>query len=248
MISTADFSASHTAGKHWIAIDGSVYDVSSWCQSHPGGRLVLLHSAARDASEAFHAYHPNWVRNRLPAFKIGHLAGAAPLPCRSAATQPMTGISAHTLTANNQVVQHLEGDGKQTQQHMAANGERLKLVRDALEAQGLFNTSLGFYCRLGLCCLACLALAIFCVVHQHITLGALLLGLFWQQVRSTQQRTLLCMLHVLWSFGLFCITSQSAWASRAKQHGVEHHIHCFACYREPVQQHAYCDMVVSIER
>lgn len=213
MISTADFSASHTAGRHWIAIDGSVYDVSSWCDSHPGGRLVLLHSAARDASEAFHAYHPDWVRNRLPAFKIGHLAGAAPLPCRSAATQPITCISARPLTANYQVVQHLEGDGKQTQQQLAASGERLKLVRDALEAQGLFGTSPGFYCKLGLCCLACLALAIICVVHQHITLGALLLGLFWQQVCSTQQRTLLCMLHVLWSLGLFALHPKVPWAS-----------------------------------
>lgn len=227
MISTADFSASYTAGKHWIAIDGNVYDVSSWCDSHPGGRLVLLHSAARDASEAFHAYHPDWVRNRLPAFKIGHLAGAAPFPCRSAATQPVTGISAHTLTANNQAVQHLEGDSERTQQQLAASGERLKLVRDALEAQGLFGTSPGFYCKLALCCLACLALAIFCVVHQHITLGALLLGLFWQQVRSTQQRTCCACCMSCGRLGCSALHPKVP----GLQHGVEHHhVHCSCCY------------------
>lgn len=196
LISAADFSASYTAGKHWIAIDGSVYDVSSWYNAHPGGQLVLLHSAARDASEAFRAYHPDWVRDRLPAFKIGQLERATPSPCKSAARQPIPGISEQPLTANKQVVHRIEDDGESTQQLAAANGERLKQIQYALEAQGLFGTSPGFYCKLGLCCLACLALAIWCVVHQHITLGALLLGLFWQQVCSSKERTILSMLDV----------------------------------------------------
>ena len=208
-ISAADFSASYKAGKHWIAIDGNVYDVSSWCNSHPGGQLVLLHSAARDASEAFHAYHPDWVSNRLPAFKIGQLEGATPPPCKPAAAQPVPDISKLVPTANSNVVHHIEDDGKGTQQLTAANGERLKQVQYALEAQGLFGTSQGFYCKLGLCCLACLALAIWCVVHQHITLGALLLGLFWQQVCSTVGRMFLSMLDVLYSGFAACPSSSA---------------------------------------
>ena len=184
LISAADFSASLQSGQHWIAIDGSVYDVSSWCNAHPGGQLVLLHSAARDVSEAFHAYHPDWVSNRLPAFKIGRLQVTVPPPCKSAAGPPAPGICEDLLTSNNQMVHDCEVENESTQQFTAANGVRLKQVQHALEAQGLFGTSLVFYCKLGLCCLACLALSVWCVVHQHIALGALLLGLFWQQVGS----------------------------------------------------------------
>ena len=197
LISAADFSASWRAGKHWIAINGSVYDVSSWCSAHPGGQLMLLHSAARDVSEAFHAYHPDWVTNHLPAFKVGQLEGTTPPLCKSAAGQPMLGISEHPLTANNQVVCHTEGNDEGTQQITAASGTRLKQVQHALEAEGLFCTSRAFYCKLGLCCLACLALGMWCIVHQHIALGALLLGLFWQQVCSTKETTIFSMLDVL---------------------------------------------------
>ena len=182
IISAAQFSASSNAGKHWIAIDGSVYDVSSWCHSHPGGRLVLLHSAARDVSEAFQAYHPDWVRNRLPALKIGQLAAPSAPPCTSTASQATACLSKGALTPNSQAVHHPQDHGKSTQQLTASNGARLKQVQHALEAQGLFGTSLGFYSKLGLCCSGCLALAVWCVVHQYITPGALLLGLFWQQV------------------------------------------------------------------
>ena len=216
LISAADFSASDKAGKYWIAIDGSVYDVSSWCNSHPGGQLVLLHSAARDASEAFQAYHPDWVRNRLPPFCVGQLEGANPPPYTPAAAQPLPGISKHVLTANSIVVHHGEG----TQQLTAANSDRLKQVQYALEAQGLFGTSLGFYCKLGLCCLACLALAIWCVVHQHITLGALLLGLFWQQVCLTEERKLLSILDVLQS--CFCMPVIKSLSSHPEERGFAH--------------------------
>ncbi|KAL3135041.1 hypothetical protein ABBQ32_007988 [Trebouxia sp. C0010 RCD-2024] len=182
MISAAQFNASSSAGKHWVAIDGSVYDVSSWCHAHPGGQLVLLHSTARDASEAFHAYHPAWVRHRLPAFKIGQLATAPPLPGTSATAQPTTHSTKAEPTANKRMVDEVKSDRKGPQQYTGANADRLKQVQRALEAQGLFTTSAGFYSKLALSCLACLALAIWCVVHQYITLGALLLGLFWQQV------------------------------------------------------------------
>lgn len=193
MISAAQFNASSSAGKHWVAIDGSVYDVSSWCHAHPGGQLVLLHSTARDASEAFHAYHPAWVRHRLPAFKIGQLATAPPLPGTSATAQPTTHSTKAEPTANKRMVDEVKSDRKGPQQYTGANADRLKQVQRALEAQGLFTTSAGFYSKLALSCLACLALAIWCVVHQYITLGALLLGLFWQQVCSAMQEMVSCM-------------------------------------------------------
>ncbi len=80
-ISQSQLTDSLTNGRHWIAIEGSIYDVSSWCESHPGGKLVLLHSRGRDVSEAFNAYHPLWVKQRLAAFKVGQLESDQPDSC-----------------------------------------------------------------------------------------------------------------------------------------------------------------------
>ena len=40
-------------GDVWIAINGRAYNVSNWAKSHPGGELVLMHTAGKDATSAF---------------------------------------------------------------------------------------------------------------------------------------------------------------------------------------------------
>ena len=57
----------------WIVIEGKAYDVSEWARHHPGGQLVLMHQAGRDATQAFHASHSAWVRTMLPAFCKGRM-------------------------------------------------------------------------------------------------------------------------------------------------------------------------------
>ncbi|CAD8150575.1 unnamed protein product [Paramecium pentaurelia] len=42
----------------YVAIKGKVYDVTSFLNSHPGGREFLLLNCGRDASLAFQSYHP----------------------------------------------------------------------------------------------------------------------------------------------------------------------------------------------
>lgn len=42
----------------WVAMDGKVYDVTSWLPKHPGGQDVLLLSAGRDVTNLFESYHP----------------------------------------------------------------------------------------------------------------------------------------------------------------------------------------------
>ena len=202
-VSRAQFKDHTDADKHWIIIDSNVYDVSCWLQSHPGGKLILLHSIGRDVSEAFNAYHPHWVRQQLAAFKVGQLqtdprdntATAQALqpsvepevatkdadPCDMLQASSMSSAS-QDAASNPQIMYSLLQQG--TQQKVAAS-HRLKTVEHALDAAGLFHTSPGFYCKLAACCALCLALAVWCVVHQYIMLGALLLGLFWQQVCSS---------------------------------------------------------------
>lgn len=36
-----------------------MYDISTWASKHPGGKRVISHFAGEDASEAFHAFHPD---------------------------------------------------------------------------------------------------------------------------------------------------------------------------------------------
>lgn len=202
VISPAQFHNSLADGKHWIVIDGTVYDVSRWFKSHPGGKLVLLHSVGRDVSEAFEAYHPSWVRQRLTAFKVGRLDSWPPHPPamplgqqrpptsqEAPATIQDAGTSDVPQTlSSSQVNQGCTADLKlpygQPQQltQQLTSAARLKSVQSALEADGLFQTSAGFYIKLAACCAACLALSVWCVVQQHILCGAMLLGLFWQQV------------------------------------------------------------------
>ena len=221
-ISLGQFETSQNAGKLWTAIDGKVYDVSSWCKLHPGGKLVLLHSAGRDASEAFHAYHPKWVQKLLPSYQIGQLSSLPHHPGSNFTTETTTGIIANATTDTPtqqpctipSVSQHMLPSAQQAstlsppkttsaccnlpcstadfsqstspsqrQQHAERSMQsRLKAVQLALELDGLFQTSVLFYVKLAVWCCTCLAAAIWCVMHQYIVTGALLLGLFWQQV------------------------------------------------------------------
>ncbi len=46
----------------WIAINGEVYDVTSFLTSHPGGMSILTGVAGRDASKEFKSSHPDLPR------------------------------------------------------------------------------------------------------------------------------------------------------------------------------------------
>ncbi|SPO21651.1 related to CYB2 - L-lactate dehydrogenase (cytochrome b2) [Ustilago trichophora] len=59
----------------WLVIEGSVYDVTSYLDSHPGGKALLLTYAGKDATQAFKTAHSTSVLSQLPqhAYK-GRLA------------------------------------------------------------------------------------------------------------------------------------------------------------------------------
>lgn len=56
----------------WIAIKDKVYDVTSFGQEHPGGRIIFTH-AGQDATDVFSAFHPAKVYKWLPRFYVGEL-------------------------------------------------------------------------------------------------------------------------------------------------------------------------------
>jgi len=62
----------HTTEKScWIAIDGKVYDFTSFLDEHPAGDEAILKYGGQDGSEIFHAIH---TEDMLEDFKpIGHL-------------------------------------------------------------------------------------------------------------------------------------------------------------------------------
>jgi len=59
----------------WLAIDNSVYDITNFVDSHPGGSHLLDISAGRDCTDLFKSYHNLTDRPAqiLPKYKIGEL-------------------------------------------------------------------------------------------------------------------------------------------------------------------------------
>lgn len=68
--------AKHNSGTScWTAINGGVYDVTSWINQHPGGAQAILSLCGIDGSAAFNGQHGGQARpeSELATFKIGTL-------------------------------------------------------------------------------------------------------------------------------------------------------------------------------
>ena len=71
----AQVRANNTARSCWTAIDGFVYDLTRWINSHPGGSGAILFLCGTDGTNAFKAQHENQSRPaiRLDSYRIGPL-------------------------------------------------------------------------------------------------------------------------------------------------------------------------------
>jgi uncharacterized membrane protein len=71
----ADLAAHTDATSCWAAIDGSVYDLTDWINSHPGGADRILALCGTDATAAFTAQHSGQAEpaDQLAQFRIGTL-------------------------------------------------------------------------------------------------------------------------------------------------------------------------------
>lgn len=69
----------NTADDAWLVVDDNVYDITKFAKLHPGGTLLILEYAGKDATDAFYELHRADVLSKYgPRFFKGRLADAAP--------------------------------------------------------------------------------------------------------------------------------------------------------------------------
>ena len=75
-ISIAEVAGHDDAASCWVAIEGTVYDVTTWIPRHPGGPERIMAICGTDASEDFSAQHSgqSLPTEQLAQFAIGELA------------------------------------------------------------------------------------------------------------------------------------------------------------------------------
>ena len=68
--------ANNTAANCWAVIDGSVYDLTNWIKSHPGGSGAIVGLCGTDGSSSFSVKHGNQSRPaaQLSSYRLGPLA------------------------------------------------------------------------------------------------------------------------------------------------------------------------------
>ena len=71
----ADVKLHNTQTNCWTAVNGSVYNVTSWISQHPGGASAIIGMCGIDGSAAFSGQHGGQARpaSELASFKIGVL-------------------------------------------------------------------------------------------------------------------------------------------------------------------------------
>lgn len=76
-ITYKELSEHHSRGDAWVAIDGKVYDVTTYLVEHPGGEDILMENAGRDGSKNFHAKqgfgHTDYAKSLLIPRQVGIL-------------------------------------------------------------------------------------------------------------------------------------------------------------------------------
>jgi len=72
----AQVRANNTAANCWAVIDDSVYDLTNWIKSHPGGSGAIVGLCGTDGSAAFSVKHGNQSRPaaQLNSYRLGPLA------------------------------------------------------------------------------------------------------------------------------------------------------------------------------
>jgi predicted heme/steroid binding protein len=72
----ADVAKHAVATDCWTAINGNVYNLTSWVSQHPGGPEAIISICGKDGSAAFNGKHGQQMsaQTQLARFKVGALA------------------------------------------------------------------------------------------------------------------------------------------------------------------------------
>ena len=72
----AQVAANNSAKSCWAVIEGSVYNLTAWINSHPGGTSAIISLCGTEATASFKAQHSNQSRpsSRLSGYLLGPLA------------------------------------------------------------------------------------------------------------------------------------------------------------------------------
>jgi len=67
--------SNNTAKSCWAVIDGNVYNLTTWINSHPGGAGAIVSLCGTDATSAFNSQHGNQGKPaaKLESFRLGAL-------------------------------------------------------------------------------------------------------------------------------------------------------------------------------
>lgn len=72
----ADVATHSVASNCWSVVNGSVYDLTTWVERHPGGVSAITNMCGKDASSVFNRKHGSFpaAQSALGLLKIGKLA------------------------------------------------------------------------------------------------------------------------------------------------------------------------------
>ena len=92
----------NSAGDCWSIIDGNVYDLTNWVESHPGGKERITAICGKDGTSSFLGKHSNSnsAKSQLTRFELGKLAAAATAATPTPTTQATKQLSAFLSEAD----------------------------------------------------------------------------------------------------------------------------------------------------
>jgi delta8-fatty-acid desaturase len=162
-------SSSSSSSSKWIAIHGTIYDITQFVNVHPGGQMILSAYAGRNASDEFDAFHHPRVKRRLPALCIGTLVHG------TGGDKAKDTDTADINTADKDQYSEL------------ASTRDYRQLRTKLWKEGWFTASKSYYVKRDLLALSILCLGIAIVAHGTTTfirigVGGMLVGLAIQQI------------------------------------------------------------------
>lgn len=138
----------------WLAYKGKVYDVSGW-EEHPGGSVIFTH-AGDDCTDVFTAFHPSSVVKDLEKYYVGILDDSTDINC-------------------NKLRRDEQKEFENAYRELRAKMITMKLFK-ASPVYYTFKVLSNFLILSASIALATLTDSLFINM-----IGAVMLGLFWQQ-------------------------------------------------------------------